>query len=112
MSTTRETKHKLTDEEFYARGLARSGYHDRLFTEGRLRPTNEQFDEGWDAARSFYRSERSHAANVELIRKLVAAIEAKAARQCLRYRVRRIRMGIVSLAGSTRGTGSRQKGRD
>lgn len=44
----------LTDREFYARGLARSRYHDKLFAQGKPRPSNEQFDEGWDAARRFY----------------------------------------------------------
>jgi hypothetical protein len=48
---------RLTDQEFYARGIARSRYHDRLFVEGKPRPTNEQFDEGWEAARTFYRAD-------------------------------------------------------
>lgn len=49
-----ETPAKLSDAEFYARGLARSRFHDRLFAENRPRPTNEQFDEGWAAAKAFY----------------------------------------------------------
>lgn len=47
-------KEQLNDREFYARGIARSRYHDRLFLAGKPRPTNEQFDEGWVAARAFY----------------------------------------------------------
>jgi hypothetical protein len=50
------TVERLTNEEFQARVLARSRYHDRLFAENRPRPTNEQFDEGWEAARAFYRA--------------------------------------------------------
>lgn len=49
-----ESIERLTDEEFYARGIARSRYHDRLFAESRPRPTNEQFDEGWAAAQAYY----------------------------------------------------------
>ena len=44
---------KMSDAEFYARGIARSRYHDKLFAEGRPRPTNEQFDEGWAAGRAY-----------------------------------------------------------
>ncbi len=47
-------KPKLSNVEFGARGLARSRYHDRLFAAGLPRPSNEQFDEGWEAARQFY----------------------------------------------------------
>lgn len=57
--TERERKltKALQPSEFEARGLARSRYHDRLFVEGRSRPTNEEFDEGWEAARKFYKEE-------------------------------------------------------
>jgi hypothetical protein len=51
---TRAMTTRLSDAEFYARGIARSRYHDRLFMESRPRPSNEQFDEGWDAAKAFY----------------------------------------------------------
>lgn len=45
----------MSDAEFYARGIARSRYHDKLFAQSRPRPTNEQFDEGWAAAMAFVR---------------------------------------------------------
>lgn len=51
----KELTTNLTPGEFEARGLARSRYHDRLFKENKPRPTNDQFDEGWEAARLFYK---------------------------------------------------------
>lgn len=45
---------RLSPDEFEFRGQARSHYLKRLFQEGRERPTNEQFDEGFEAARRFY----------------------------------------------------------
>jgi len=44
-----ELTRRLSHDGFEARGLARSRYHTRLFHQGRPRPSNEQFDEGFDA---------------------------------------------------------------
>ena len=50
----RQLTKRLTGSEFAARGLGRSRYHDRLFEANLPRPSNDQFDEGWEAARQFY----------------------------------------------------------
>lgn len=48
-----ELTKKLSHDGFEYRGQARSRYRSRLFKQGRERPSNEQFDEGFDAGYDF-----------------------------------------------------------
>lgn len=77
----RELIKKLSDAEFNARALARSRYHDRLFTGGVGRPTNDQFDEGWEAARQFYNQRVPPVGGDALAEFRLAALPAVAAHE-------------------------------
>lgn len=84
---------ELSNIEFEARGLARSRYHDRLFAIGKPRPTNEQFDEGWSAARNFYLEHAATRMRDRCVAKVAALAEDYSdawARQALKDAAREI----------------------